>query len=206
MENNQNYARFKISENELEISGPVDFVRDQLQDSKNIIDFFAESIKHKIASKTLQSLSNSKEIPQLPTSSITENIEAGLKGPDDYAEFVEVKESDTILNKYSEVLAKNGGKLQILVDIPGNSQPIRMINIILIYLYWKLKTYSIEKISFGDLRAVCEMHGDLDAKHFAAYMKKYKKWFLIDGSGKSLSAKITIPGMKEAERLLDSMK
>jgi len=205
MESNNNYAKFRISENELEISGPVDFVKEQVQNSKNIIDFFAETIKHKIASKTLQPISSSREIAHLPTSS-SETIQEGLKGQDDYAEFVEVKDADNILNKYSDVLAKNGEKLQILVDIPGNSQPTRMINIILIYLFWKLKTSSVERVAFADLRSVCEIHGDLDAKHFSAYMKKYKKWFLIDGSGKNLAAKITVPGMKEAERLLENMK
>ena len=110
------------------------------------------------------------------------------------------------LNRYSQIIAIDGDKIQILSKIPGNSLGARMVNLVLIYLYIKLKAKSIERVSFNELRDICELHGELDRTHFSLYLKKNKKWFLLDGSAKSTSAKITIPGVKEAERLLDSMK
>ncbi|MES2266742.1 MAG: hypothetical protein V4520_08275 [Bacteroidota bacterium] len=195
MEKNLNQARFRISSSELEISGPVDFVKDQVQFNKNIIDFFAESIKNGLThGKKLNSIAAERD-DSLPL----------LTNTNEYAEFEEVKESDSVLVKYMDVIAVNGDKIQILSKIPGNSTGAKMLKLILVYLYVKTKVFSVEKVPSVDIRSFCEMHGELDAGHFSEYLKKNKKWFLIEGAGKSTSVIITVPGIKEAEQILNGM-
>ena len=162
---------------------------------KNIIDFFAEHIKNGLIGKTKSGTMEIDRVEPLPL----------LKNRNDYAEFEEVKEPETILVKYMNVIAVNGDKVQVLAKIPGNSTGAKMLKLILIYLYVKVKAFSVEKVSSVDIRAFCELHGELDAGHFSEYLKKNKKWFLIEGAGKYTSIIITIPGIKEAEQILNSM-
>lgn len=195
METNSNQAKFRISTSELEISGPVDFVKNQIQFNKNIIDFFAENIKNGLVGKAKSGAMEIDRGEPLPL----------LKSGNDYAEFEEVKEPETMLVKYMDVIAVNGEKVQVLAKIPGNSTGAKMLKLVLIYLYVKVKAFSVEKVSSVEIRAFCELHGELDAGHFSEYLKKNKRWFLIEGSGKSTNIIITVPGMKEAEQILNSM-
>ncbi|MDB4919503.1 hypothetical protein [Mucilaginibacter sp.] len=195
MEINLNHASFRISTSELEISGPVDFVKEQVQFNKNIIDFFAENIKQGLIAKETLNAITFNDVERTPL----------LKTSNEYADFEEMKESDSILAKYKNVIAINGDKVQILTKIPGNSTGAKMLKLLLVYLYIKFKISLVEKVSSVDLRNFCEMHGELDAGHFSAYLKKNKKWFLLDGNGKYTNVIITVPGMKEAEQILDAM-
>jgi len=195
METNSNQAKFRISTSELEISGPVDFVKEQIQVNKKIIDFFAENIKQGLtAGETIKALA-------LKNAEIAPPIKTG----NEYVDFEEVKESDNVLDKYENVIAINGDKVQLLTKIPGNSTGAKMLKLLLVYLYIKSKILAVEKVSSVDLRNFCEMHGELDAGHFSEYLKKNKKWFLLDGKGKYTNVMITVPGIKEAEQILDTM-
>lgn len=201
MEMKENFAKFRISDRELEISGPVDFVAGQLQDNKTILNFFADALKKNLL---LQSTSAAQEVSSFKALPPIEEV--SKKGSSEYVDFEVVNDQNAIANKYSNVVAIDENKIQVLGKIPGNTLGSRMINLILIYLYLKLKTAKIERISFNDLRSFCELHGELDAAHFADYMKKSKKYFLIDGSGRNAYAKITVPGMREAEQILSTIK
>jgi hypothetical protein len=195
METNVNQAKFRISTSELEISGPVEFVKEQVQFNKNIIDFFAENIKNGSLPKSTSKAIGSEDVETLPL----------LKRSNEYAEFEEVKPADSVLERYSNVIAINGDKVQVLAKIVGSSTGAKMLKLILIYAYIKLKALSIDKVSSVDIRAFCEMHGELDAGHFSEYLKKNKKWFLLEGSGKYTNIVITIPGIREAEQILNEM-
>lgn len=188
-------AKFKISATELEISGPAEFVKDQVQVNKNIIDFFGENIKHRLLEKEPSKALDFNRVEQLPSPSSN----------GEYAEFEEVKESDSILNKYKNIIAINGDKIQVLSKIHGNSTSAKMLKLILIYLFFKTKAFSIEKVHSADIRNFCEIHGELDAAHFSENIKKNKRYFLIDGSSKNTTVMLTVPGMKEALQILDSM-
>ncbi|HTE01478.1 MAG TPA: hypothetical protein VK668_19460 [Mucilaginibacter sp.] len=197
-EKNEYPAEFYLSDRELKISGPVEFVKEQMQFTKNVIDLFAERIKHKL-------IDNKEEgSKSLSFKSETLDVKSKVKG-EEYVEFEEVKDIEFIA-KYSEIIAVDGDKIQVLCKIPGSSLGSRMVSLVVIYLFIKLKTKSVERVSFSELRNICEIHGELDSGHFSEYLKKNKKWFLLDGNSKNSNAKITIPGMREAERLLDSMK
>jgi len=201
METKDNYAKFRISDRELEISGPAEFVAMQLQDNKSIVNFFADALKQNLLSSHTQLEAKSKLLDTSPGSLGEEKKETS-----DYVDFEVVNDQESLINKYSDVIAVDGDKIQVLGKIQGGSMGSRMVNLILIYLLIKQKIAKVDKVSFSELRNFCELHGELDAAHFADYIKKNKKFFLIDGGGKSAFAKITVPGMKEAEQLLSTMK
>jgi hypothetical protein len=97
-----------------------------------------------------------------------------------------------------------GDKFQMISDVPGDSIRSQMIAVILIFMYAKLKT-GIDTISSNELRDVCANYGALDTKNFAVVLDNNKKYFLLLGSGKSKTAKLVRPGIKEAERLIQEI-
>jgi len=204
MEENKNYAKFRISISELEISGPAEFVKDQIQFNKNIVDFFAEGLKAGMLLNNDNNNNNNTSKSLEPFNA--ENGNSSMpKQSEDFAEFVEVKDQSNVLDKYCDIIAVNNDKVQVLSDIPGGSKGAKMLNLLLIYLFIKVKAFSIEKVPSSELRDFCEMHGELDAGHFADYLKKNKKWFLLEGTGKATYVRLTVPGIKDAERLLSTM-
>lgn len=188
-------AYFRLSIKEIEIAGPVDYVKEQITANSGVIDLFLDKIK------------SDKVRPLLPPAMI--NVVTPPQGSMEvsetkYTDFEEVAAAEDIFRKYANIIDKNGEKIQILSKIPGESLAQRMVNLILIYLYIKLKS-NIDVVSFDELRQTCEIHGELDKGHFSVYIKTNKKFFVVDGTGKGARVKITIPGMKEAEKLLDTL-
>jgi hypothetical protein len=191
----ENYeAYFRLSQKEIEIAGPVEFVKEQISANSSAVDLFVDMMKTQF------------HVKQLPDTKENLNALSRPEEPinDKYTDFEEVTQSDDVFKKYENIIAKNGEKLQILVAIPGDSLTQRMVTVVLLYLYLKLKS-NIESVSFDELRETCERHGELDKGHFSAYMKSNKKIFIIEGSGKSASAKLTIPGIRDAEKILNSL-
>ena len=188
-------AYFRLSFKEIEIAGPVDYVKEQIAENSALIDLFMDKIKSNGA------------VPLLPPGYIDGSTptQSSIEIADTkYTDFEEVAQIEDLFRKYENVISKNGDKIQILSKIPGESLVQRMVNVILIYLYIKLRG-NIDLVSLDELRQTCEMHGELDKGHFSLYIKNNKKFFLIDGTGKGAKVKLTIPGMKEAEKLLESL-
>jgi hypothetical protein len=99
------------------------------------------------------------------------------------------------------VIAYDGDKIQILKDIPGKNKAKKTVNAALIYLHAKgLKGEEIA--SFKEVNKICEAHACLDSANFATTLKKQKKLFLVDGTGKSQTLKLTHPGKEQAAALV----
>jgi hypothetical protein len=169
----ENYeAYFRLSHKEIEIAGPVEYVKEQVASNSASIELFINLLK--TSSLTKQLPETGKNLDVLPDTR-QENK--------DYDDFEEVTPIEDVFKRFEDVIAKNGDKIQILVPIPGDSLTQRMVTVVLLYLYFKLKL-GIESVSFDELRQVCESHGELDKAHFSAYIKNNKKFFVTDGSGK----------------------
>jgi hypothetical protein len=187
-------AYFRLSDKEIEIIGPVDFVKEQIQSNDRVIDLFIDRLKTSLLPPATKPDTGMQLLP-------TKNPMPVKEGYDD---FEEVVQGIDVFKKYENVVAKSGEKIQILLPIPGDRQTQRMVNVILIYLYLKLKS-NVDSVSFNELREACQAHAELDAGHFSEYIKTNKKIFITEGTGKSSIAKLTIPGIREAERILDSL-
>jgi hypothetical protein len=68
---------------------------------------------------------------------------------------------------------------------------------------WGKKQTGVDVIPFQELRTVCQEHGVLDSANFAGHINNAKSYFIIDKDGGNYNAKLTVPGIKEAEVLLN---
>ncbi len=176
-------ARLRVSDKEIEISGSEEFVSQQISKLESLFTRFANSLSYQ-DQKSLAPLNgeNSKKTTQI----------------DNNAEFVDFEILKT--NKYENAVAVDGDNIQVLTKIPGDSTKQRMINLILIYLYFK-STEGRTSIPFSELRLFCEKHAELDKSNFSKIMVNQKRLFLISDS----KATLTVPGKTEAIKLLTSL-
>lgn len=185
-------AKFKLDSYGIEISGTESFVESQLDKFRDLIKASYEKI--------LQNPTFPETIdPHLPLRRAV--LETGGSHQPEDAEFVEVKDGEV---RFDNVFVNEGGKFQIITDVPGNTTSSRMINIILILMWAKLK-HGIETVPYSELRDACINYGDFDSSNFSRYMDQNKKYFLVLGDGKNRSAKLIRPGIKEAERLISEL-
>ena len=191
-------AYFRLSSKEIEIAGPVDYVKEQLSAHSIVISRFVEDLKRPFLQKELPGPDKTMDIFSARTTR-TSDVEDNA-----YSEFEDVIPGDDVFKKYEHIVAKTGNKFQILVQIPGDKQTQRMVNVVLIYLYLKVKS-GVEVLTFDELRQACESHAELDKGHFSEYIKNNRKFFVIEGAGKSMNARLTMPGMREAERILNNL-
>ena len=189
-------AKVRISNNELEISGPVDFVKDQIEKMDGLVKAFIEKIKENKMPTDKKSLS----MPTQPL--LIEEASESKTKVEEFAEFEEVAKNS--FDTYKNIISVINGRLQVLVPIPGNNLANKMVNLITIYLWVRLQQ-KIELVTFAELRSVSELHGQLDKTHFANYIKNNKRIFIVEGEGKKLLARLTVPGILEAEKLLSLM-
>lgn len=173
------YARISVSakDGKIEISGSEDFVREQVMNFRDFIMKNQEVISVH---------------PSAPPTSNPEIIES------------ETLEEDSS-TEYKNVIAFDGEEIKILKDIPGESLSDRMVNAALIYLFAKIINNKEETAYFSEIRQVCKDHACLNASNFSTVLKKQKNFFLINGSGKSMNAKLTHPGRKQAEELVKEL-
>ena len=189
-------AKIKFSNGEFEISGSEEFVTKQIDEFKNILLGMLDShLQKNDTAKVTPLVKNPAKLNVLPRSTNHDS-------KDDYAEFVEIDREE--LKKYENVFVIDGDRVQIVCDMAGSSTAKRMINLILIYLYIK-QQLNIHEVSFGELRDVCEKHGEIDKANFAKHMSLNRKFFIINGVGKGQTAKLIRPGIKEAENLLQQL-
>lgn len=185
-------TKFKLSADCIEISGSEKFVEEQLESFKPLImSSYDRILNNKAIHNSLEQNVNNHKLPS-STAEISHSNS-------DEVEFIEVKDNSPI--NHESVYVLDGDKFQMISDVPGDSIRAQMVAVILIYMYAKLNT-NIETVTFTELRDICANYGVLDGKNFAAVMDNNRKYFLLLGSGKSRSAKLVRPGIKEAERLI----
>ena len=186
-------AKFKIDTSGIEISGNEEFVESQLSKFKDVIEVgFKKLLENPLPLSLTQ-----------PTTGETRLImKTSQSQPPEDLDFVEVKHISSL--NHENVFVEDSGKIQILADVPGNTVSKKMINVILIFMWAKLKS-GIEVISYGDLRNACMNYGAFDSSNFSKYMDNQKKYFLILGDSRNRSAKLVRAGIKEAERLISDL-
>lgn len=70
---------------------------------------------------------------------------------------------------------------------------------------WGKYLQGSEDITFKELRIACEEYGAVDKAHFASTIKKQKKIFLVNGTGRNLSLKLTGIGLRRAQKLVEEL-
>ncbi len=172
-------ARIRLSMHEgvLEIEGSEEFVSQQV-----------ESLKHLIL----------KVQPLAPIHSAT-----GTK-KDTKAGEPEAVSTGTIGRDYESIFSLDEGVVKIIKSIPGSNKAKQVANAAILYLFGK-SLVDQQDASFKELRQLCRDHGCLDENNFSATLKGQKQYLVISGTGKSQKAKLTMPGKRQAQVLIQSL-
>lgn len=107
-------------------------------------------------------------------------------------------------NRFENVLAFEDGRVNVLQIPPSSKRSEQAIATALIYLWGKLQL-GISDVPFSEIRQVCRSHGCLDESNFAGHLKSAKTELIINGSGKSQSAKLSVPGQRRALALIEQL-
>ena len=191
--NNKHKAKIKFSlrSKEFEISGGQQFVTDQIENFKSIIQGSLEKL---IVQENLDA--KKKTAVYLPSAS--EEIEV--------IDYIEEKPQTNTpeTQAHENVLVIDGDVVKVIADVPGNATSKKMINVILLYMWGKMQL-GINEVTFKELRDMCVNYGEVDKPNFSKLLNKQKKYLLISGSGQSQSAKLIRPGIIAAENLIKQL-
>lgn len=183
--------KFSLRSKEFEISGDQQFVNDQIENFKSIIQGSLEKL---IVQENLDA--SKKASVYLPHTS--DEIEV--------VDYIEEKTQTSTSSElaYENVLVIDGDVVKVIADVPGNTTSKKMINVILLYMWGKMQL-GIYDISFKELRDMCVNYGEVDKPNFSMTLNKQKKFLLVSGSGKTQEAKLIRPGIKHAEELIKQL-
>lgn len=105
---------------------------------------------------------------------------------------------------YSRVFEIHDGAVKILSDIPGENDKQKTVNAALLAAFAKA-TAGEDTVMFDEVREICKQHSCLNAPNFSRYLKAEKKLFLFGGTPRKQTIKLTQPGKKQAEALVDEL-
>ncbi len=196
---NHSQAKFRVGANEIEISGPPDFVKEQIQAFKPTITSFLDQISLSAKATAPVPVEQPKFLAESAQPLVTQQ-RLGQKMED--VEFIELPANSQV--DYDNVLIIEVNQVQVIADVPGDSLAKRMINLILLYMWGKLQL-GTEEISFTELREMCEKYGEVDKANFSKHMNSHKRFFLISGPVKNQIVRLIRPGIKEALRLITEL-
>lgn len=110
-------------------------------------------------------------------------------------------------SKYENVFALNENKIQVLVDLPGNSTAEKTVSAALLLALGNTLRGQ-EDTAYEEIRDVCKAHGAFDSPHFSETIKAEKDAFIIAGAARSpnKTLRLTVPGRRRAEALADSLR
>lgn len=177
MENTAAKIRVSLREGLLEIEGSEDFVSKQIENLKDLITKLPDAPLPPAKPATPAN----GQTPPPSTATLSEDAA-----------------------KYVNIIAVEGDVVKILKDLPGSDKAKKTVSAALLYLLGK-NFSGTEEAPFKELRKVCKDHGCLDESNFAGIIKDQKEWLIVLGSGKSQTAKLTVPGKKAAIALADSL-
>ena len=106
--------------------------------------------------------------------------------------------------KYTNVLHVEDGKMNILKIVPGSTTSKKAVNTVSIYL-WAKRNAGVDSAPFSELRDVCQGQGCLDGPNFASTIKSARPWIIVEGTRKAEKAKLTVPGVEHAKKLLEQL-
>lgn len=178
MENN-NQASFEVDIRNgiIRVSGPVTFVEEQITTIRKDINLVQAITDYKPPVEVLQHTS---------------------------AEVVNAAASGKSIAKYENAISVDpaSGKVHLLTTFTQVSKATATMEIALIYC-WAKKQLGIETVSSKEVRDVCQDHGVLDPANFASHLDKHKSYFIIDKSTGNYTIRLTNPGLKQAELILE---
>lgn len=183
-------TKFLIKDDIIEITGSEEFVSKQ-------VEFFKDSINARLIN----------QISKVPEKAVDKSrilyLNPAQQPTGEIIEYVAKNEAEDGKPRldYDNVFVITNNEVTIIADVPGDNTSQRMINLIVLYLFAKLKL-GTEEVSFRELREVCEKYGEIDKTNFSRIIQNNKRLFLITGDGKSLAAKLIRPGIKVAEKLI----
>jgi len=105
-----------------------------------------------------------------------------------------------------DVFAPTETGVQILTDIPGDSNAQKMVNAAKLLAYGMTKLKGKDTILFEDVKATCQTHGCYDANNMAATLKQETSSFVFGGSGKKQTLKLTKPGTNSVEDIIQKLR
>lgn len=172
----QEQAKVSVSlrEGKIEISGSESFVKEQLDRFKDLIDGKLSALP--AAPLSFTAPATSPDGVEIPPSTPTQD------------------------NTYPNVIAIEEDEIKILKAIPGNNKAEKTVNVALLCLVGAGIKGDMT-VPFSLIRAVCKHHSCLDSSNFSSTMKAEKGLFILSGSGKSQTAKLTHPGTTKAHEL-----
>lgn len=104
------------------------------------------------------------------------------------------------LTSLENVFALADDKIQILKDLPGSGKAQKTVNAALLTTYANTLR-GADEVSFDTIREMCEAHGCLDSGNFAKTISSEKELFIVGGSERKKTARLTVPGRRKAEQL-----
>jgi len=115
----------------------------------------------------------------------------------------QVVSSETKVNPYPNVIDYHGDTIGIL-KTKGKTKREKTRELVLMYA-WAKKQLGIESVHSKELIALCKEHESYDAPNFK-YTLKEASGIAIDGSERSYSVRLTVPGLSKAKKLLDTLE
>lgn len=105
---------------------------------------------------------------------------------------------------YENVLDLSEDKVNVLKIPASGKKSERSLAVALLYLWGKAKL-GITEVPTAEIREICRLHGCLDESNFAAHIKAAPGDIIIGGSGKSQTAKLSVPGTRRAAQLAEQL-
>lgn len=107
---------------------------------------------------------------------------------------------------FDHVFAATDTGVQILKDVPGSSTAKKTVNAAMLLLFGLSTLKQKDTVLFEEVAAVCKAHGFHDAANMATNLKDAKELFILGGSGKKQTLKLTVPGSKAAAKLAQELQ
>lgn len=108
------------------------------------------------------------------------------------------------LGAYPNLFALADEKIQILKDLPGSNKAQKSVSAALL-LALANTLRGQDATSYDAIRGLCAAHACLDSTNFSKTLKAEKELFLIAGTPKNQSVRLSVPGRKRAEELAASL-
>lgn len=105
-----------------------------------------------------------------------------------------------------DVFASTDTGVQILKDIPGNSNAQKMVNVAKLLLFGLKQLKQKDTVLFEDVKAACLAHGCYDGNNMSTVLKDEKEAFVFGGSGKKQTLRLTVPGTKSTAKLVAEIR
>ena len=174
-------ASVSVRDGAVEVAGSEEFVAAQLEKLRPWLD--------KMLHETPREVPAIRRVAASPTPASVPAVGSGNGGD---------------VGRFENVLHVEDGRVNVL-QLPGGSKKSELaVAAALIYIWAKTQNGTPD-VAFAEIRQVCKQHGCLDESNFASHLKSAKTDLIISGSGKSQTARLTVPGQRHALALIEQL-